>query len=69
MSLYALTAKPGRARYTIQVGRHRRRTLFATVADFGWDPGTDSGDPPDFVYLGLAEKVLGPAVIVAAVEP
>lgn len=69
MSLYVLTPKPGCERYTIHVGRHPRRTLFATVADFTWQPGPDPDHAPDFVYLGLLEEIVDPTVIVAAVAP
>jgi hypothetical protein len=69
MSLYVLTPKPGCERYIIHVGRHPRRTLFATVADFTWQPGTHGDNAPDFVYLGLLEEIVDPTVIVAAVAP
>jgi hypothetical protein len=69
MSLYALTPKPGCERYHIRVGWDPHRTLFCSVSDFDFDPGTDPGDPPAFVQLGLLEKILDPAVIVAAVTP
>ncbi|MCM4078280.1 hypothetical protein [Paractinoplanes hotanensis] len=69
MSLYSLSPKPGCERYTIQVGWNPHRTLFCTVADFGFDPDTDPGTSPDFVQLGLLEQVLDTDVIVAAVEP
>jgi hypothetical protein len=69
MSLYALTARPGCERCTVQVGWNPHRTLFCTVADFDFDADTDPGNPPDFLDLGLMEDVFDPAVIVAAVEP
>lgn len=68
MSLYALTPKPGCERYLIRAGWNPHRTLFCSVADFNFDPDTDPGDPPDFVQLGLLDKIFDPAVIVAAVE-
>ena len=67
MSLYALTPRPGCERYCIRAGWDPHRTLFCSVADF--DPDTGLGDPPDFVQLGLLEKIFDPAVIVAAIEP
>lgn len=69
MSLYDLTPKPGFERYTVQVGWNPHRTLFCTVADFDFDPGSNPNDPPDFLDLGMLEDVLDPTVIVAAVEP
>jgi hypothetical protein len=69
VSLYSLTPRPGSERYLVQVGWNPHRTLFCTVADFGYDPDTDPGDPPDFVQLGLSEQILDVATIVAAVEP
>src|SRR5262245_22268248 len=69
MSLYPLTPKPGRERYTVLVGWSPHRTLFATVADFDFNPDIDPSNPPDFLDLGMMEQVLDPAFVVAAVEP
>lgn len=68
MSLYTLTPKPGRERYTVQVGWSPHRTFFATVLDFAWDPLTDP-DAPDTVRLGIDETILDPAEVLAAAEP
>ncbi len=69
MSLYTLTPRPGFERYTVEVGWNPHRTLFCTVAVFNYDPETNPDNPPDFLDLGLLEKVLDPTVVVAAVEP
>ena len=69
MSLYGLTSRPGFERYTARIGWDPHRTLFCSVADFGWDEDTGPDNPPDFVQLGLLEVILDPAVVVAAVEP
>ncbi|MER7457318.1 hypothetical protein [Micromonospora sp. NPDC126480] len=69
MSLYTLTPKPGCERYTIQVGWNPRRTYFATVADYAWDPVTDADHPPDTVRVGLVETILDPTEVLLAVEP
>jgi hypothetical protein len=68
MSQYTLTPKPGRERYTIQVGWTPHRTFYATVLDFAWDPATEP-EEPDTVRLGIGETILDPTDVLIAVEP